>query len=153
MTPAERRLHVSDVIARNEVTTQDQIIDLLAVEGVRLTQPTLSRDLRDLGARKRDGRYEIPAERGPGRARRQWLLAGLARTVVDARPTGPLVVVTTPPGMAQAVAIELSSGTLTEVLGVIAGADTVFVATESPGRARSLACRLTGRPARRDAML
>jgi len=153
MTPTQRRIHVADVISRNEVTTQDQILDLLSAEGLTLTQATLSRDLRDLGAVKRDGLYQIPAGAGGGRARRTRLLAGLARSVVDARSTGPLVVVRTAPGMAQAVAIELSSEALPEVLGVIAGVDTVFVAAESPGRARSLASRLTGRPTRRDAVL
>ncbi len=136
------------MIARNRVTTQAQILGLLEAEGITMTQATLSRDLRDIGATKRDGRYGVPSEGPTIRSRRRRLVTGLTRMVVDARATGPLVVVTTPHGMAQAVALELSSGPLTEVLGTIAGVDTVFVAAESPGRARTLARALAARTSR-----
>lgn len=60
MTKHERQQIVLEVLGRNRIDSQDQFVDLLAAEGVRMTQSTLSRDLRELGVVKSPSGYRIP---------------------------------------------------------------------------------------------
>lgn len=143
LSTTERRKLVASVVARNEVATQDELIALLAAEGVRITQATLSRDLRDTGVRKRGGHYCLAPEGGLPQVQQRRFLNRLADSVVDAQATGPMTVLRTRPGMAQAVALELAGAGLPDILGTIAGVDTVFVAAVSPSRARTLGHRLS----------
>lgn len=140
---AERRRLIHEVIGRNEVRTQEQLQALLEVEGVATTQATLSRDMRGLGVRKHRGVYRISPGAAASSARRRQIAASLRDAVVRSDCSGGLVIIHTRPGMAHAVALELAQSELHEVLGSIAGVDTVFVATPTSGHARSL-LRLVG---------
>jgi len=141
MTLADRRRDaVARIVRTRRIGTQEELLAALAREGFRATQATLSRDLTRLGAR-RVGRpdgvfYEVD---GPTAEASQAALRGL---VVAIDTNASLVVVRTAAGAASAVARAVDDARLPEVLGTIAGDDTIFVAPAGALRPRRLAARL-----------
>ncbi len=121
------------LLAENAVTSQTQLVELLAAEGVEATQATVSRDLEDLGAvRVRmpgvDGQLYAIAELPKDQvAPLEHLRRVLGEWVVDLAASGNLVVVRTPPGSAHVVASALDRTGVDGVLGTVAGDDTVLV--------------------------
>ena len=131
MTRAGRHARIVELIRERSVRSQTELAELLAADGVQVTQATLSRDLEELGAVKVSGAYLIPedgkrplrdAEQAPARLIR--LLRELL-TGVDA--SGNLAILRTPPGAAQFLASALDRSGLTDVVGTIAGDDTILV--------------------------
>jgi transcriptional regulator of arginine metabolism len=141
-TRTARHARIADLLARASVRSQTELAELLAVDGVCVTQATLSRDLVELGAvkvRAGDGSlvYAVPGrggDRTPRPALTQEVLdARLARLceelLVTAEASANLVVLRTPPGAAQFLASGIDHSVLPDVLGCIAGDDTVLVVT------------------------
>ena len=134
-----RRETVARIIRARRIGTQEELLAELAEAGERATQATLSRDLARLGARRvlRPGGgafYELPPEAdGLGAARGQ---------VASVGANASLVVIRTAPGSANAVARAVDVAQLPEVLGTIAGDDTIFVAPAGGLRPARLAARL-----------
>ncbi|GGL09047.1 arginine repressor [Mangrovihabitans endophyticus] len=131
VTRAARHARIVELIRGRSVRSQTELADLLAADGVQVTQATLSRDLEELGAVKVSGSYLIPedgkrplrdAEQAPARLQR--LLRELL-TGVDA--SGNMAVLRTPPGAAQFLASALDRSGLSDVVGTIAGDDTILV--------------------------
>lgn len=139
--PKNRRQHlVAKLLSENAVTSQGQLVELLAAQQVDATQATVSRDLEDLGAvRVRmpgvDGQVYAIAELPKDQvAPVDHLRRVLGEWVVDLGVSGNLVVVRTPPGSAHVVASALDRSSLDGVLGTVAGDDTLLViATEELG--------------------
>lgn len=135
-----RREAVARILRARSVGTQQELLDALRRGGFRATQATLSRDLARLGARRasRPGGsfYELP-EGGPADE-----LAALRGLVSAVAANGSLVVIRTHPGSAPAIARAIDLTRLPEVLGTIAGDDTVFVAPADRVRPRRLSARL-----------
>jgi transcriptional regulator of arginine metabolism len=149
VTRAGRHARIVDLIRERAVRSQTELGELLAGDGVQVTQATLSRDLEELGAVKVSGAYLIPedgkrplreAENAPARLLR--LLRELL-TGVDA--SGNIAVLRTPPGAAQFLASALDRSGLTDVVGTIAGDDTILVVArdDGPGAGAALAEKLT----------
>jgi transcriptional regulator of arginine metabolism len=142
VTSAERRREtVARILRARRISTQEELLDALARAGFRATQATLSRDLARLGARRvsRPGGavYEVPDEPAADAA-----LSAL-RNLVSAISANPsMVVIRTHPGSAPAVARAIDLARLRDVLGTIAGDDTIFVAPAGGMRPRRLAARL-----------
>jgi len=135
-----RRDEIRAVIASRPVATQEELRELLAARGHAVTQATLSRDLAQLGARRAahptgGTAYELPQDGAP----RTPLLRDLVRAVDD---NGSLVVIHTTAGAAQVVASTFDRAHLPEVLGTIAGDDTIFVAPARGVTTAKLARRL-----------
>jgi transcriptional regulator of arginine metabolism len=146
-TTDARREAIRRLIRGRKVATQEDLRSLLADQGFEVTQGTLSRDLARLGARRAPGIeggtvYELPAEGGA--AATPGLLEALDPLVRGVRDNGALVVVHTTPGAASAVALALDQARLPEVLGTIAGDDTVFVAPMHAASASRLTRVLQG---------
>jgi transcriptional regulator of arginine metabolism len=151
---AARRHHAILQLVRDaRVRSQGELARLLRQRGFAVAQPTLSRDLRELGLAKTPAGYvapELPA--GDPAARQTRLGRALRGAVLSIQPAGALVVIRTPPAAAQPVARALDEAPPAGVVGTVAGDDTVFVATPSDQAARGLARRLAilaGEPARR----
>ncbi len=147
--PKNRRQHlVARLLAENAVTSQSQLVELLAVEGVDATQATVSRDLEDLGAvRVRmpgvDGQLYAIAELPKDQvAPLDHLRRVLGEWVVDLGSSGNLVVVRTPPGSAHVVASALDRTSVDGVLGTVAGDDTVLVVASEDLGGSALADRI-----------
>ena len=142
-TAARRRL-IRRLIQEQRPARQRELVDLLAAAGHTVTQATVSRDLDALGAAKaRDdegGHYVIP--RTPnGHAG----VAGVVNEFVDGiSPSGNLVVLRTPPGAAHMVAGAIDRAAMDDVLGTVAGDDTVIIVTARLDGGDALASKLDG---------
>jgi transcriptional regulator of arginine metabolism len=138
-TKAARHARIVAILRRRGVRSQTELAGLLAEEGVVVTQATLSRDLDELGAvkaRAGDGAlvYALPSEGADGARRlaRDGELAArltqlLSELLVAAEASGNLVVLRTPPGGANLLASAIDKAGLPQVMGTIAGNDTVLL--------------------------
>jgi transcriptional regulator of arginine metabolism len=141
-TKAQRQHRVARLLAEHEVTSQPQLVELLAAGGIVATQATVSRDLEDLGAVKvrlpgGELAYAIPEFEPDRLAPLDHLRRVLGEWVADVAHSGNLVIVRTPPGCAHVVASALDRSGLPGLLGTVAGDDTMLcVASERVGGAR-----------------
>ena len=146
-TKAQRQHVIAQLLGRHAVTSQPQLVELLATEGVDATQATVSRDLEDLGAVKvrvpaGESVYAIPEFEPDRIAPEDQLRRVMGEWVADVACSGPIVVLRTPPGCAHVVASALDRSGLTGLIGTVAGDDTMLcVADEAMGGQR-LAARL-----------
>jgi transcriptional regulator of arginine metabolism len=123
---------IAKLLAQHAVSSQEQLVELLAGEGVRSTQATVSRDLADLGAiRVRAGAgesvYAIPELPSEQRAPSDHLRRVFGEWVVEVAQSANLVVLRTPPGSAHVVGSALDRSDVADVLGTVAGDDTLIV--------------------------
>jgi transcriptional regulator of arginine metabolism len=142
----QRQAVILRLIGSRSVRSQEELRQLLRAQGVRVTQPTLSRDMRELGLAKTPRGY-VAAEAAvsqfaPAPTRQIKLERTLRALALSVQAAGSLVVVRTPPAGAQPVARALDEAILPGVAGTIAGDDTVFIATPGERVARMLARRL-----------
>lgn len=122
MEKERRQQKILSLISAKPVGTQGELTDLLERAGFAVTQSSVSRDLEELGIVKRRGRYVEPRA-ADGAA---------ARGLLSLAPAGDaLVVARCEPGMASAVAVELDRSGIEEIVGTLAGEDTVFIAVNN----------------------
>ena len=118
MNKRKRQQRILDLIRAKPIGTQDDLRALLERSGVVATQSSVSRDLEELGVVKHHGHYTLPRTNG-----------GAARGLVSLDQAGDsLVIARTVPGLASAVAVEIDAATISEIVGTIAGEDTIFIA-------------------------
>jgi len=154
VTKRARQQRIVELLATAQVRSQTELAELLLADGLAVTQATLSRDLVDLDAvkvRSASGAlvYAVPSEGGdrtPVVARET--AAGGARLarlcgelLVSAEASANLVVVRTPPGAANFLASAMDKAEPVDVLGTIAGDDTVVVISRDPEGGGALARR------------
>jgi transcriptional regulator of arginine metabolism len=141
--PAARRALILDLIRRHEVKSQEALRLELRRMGVRVTQATLSRDIRDLGLGKVGGRYVLPepavlaAAPAPLPNADDVVSRALARNLVSVNSAGAVIVLKTSPGKAHATAVEIDRARWKELLGTVAGDDTIIGIARSPRAARA----------------
>jgi transcriptional regulator of arginine metabolism len=152
-TRTGRQRRIVEILGRTAVKSQSELLDLLAADGIEITQATLSRDLVELGAVKvRSGRqlvYAVPGEGGDRTARPALdgaeVSARLRRLceelLVSAEPSHNLVVLRTPPGAANFLASAIDHVDEQDILGTIAGDDTLLVIGRDPAGGDALAQR------------
>jgi transcriptional regulator of arginine metabolism len=148
-TKTQRQHRVSQLLEKEEVTSQAELVNLLAQQGVEATQVTVSRDLVELGAvkvRKPGGAlvYALPEGSQDRPAPELHLRRVLGAWVADVASSANLVVVRTPPGCAHVVASALDRAGMAEVLGTVAGDDTVLVIAAERVKGATLARKLAG---------
>ncbi|WP_407646768.1 arginine repressor [Allosaccharopolyspora coralli] len=151
-TRAARQARIVDLVSSMAVRSQTELAKLLADDGIDVTQATLSRDLDELGAVKLRGAdggaavYVVPEDGSPvrgiqgGTSRLTRLLAEL---LVGSDGSGNITVLRTPPGAAQFLASAIDRAALLEVVGTIAGDDTLMVVAREPLTGLDLAERFT----------
>ena len=139
---ARRQAIILELVTRNEITSQEQLRTRLKARGYDVTQATLSRDIRDLGLVKRsaDGAYqqqgaEPPVTPAAGVA----LQRAMAEYASQVACVQQLIVVRTGPGMAQPLALAIDRARLDEVVGTLAGDDTILVISQDARHAKALA--------------
>jgi transcriptional regulator of arginine metabolism len=145
-----RRDEILRIVGEKPVHSQDELLALLKKRGFRVTQPTLSRDLRELGVAKSPNGYVTrDAFAGgavvafaPREVIETRLEQAFAEYVTGADTAGNLVVIRTPAASAQPVASAIDSASIDGVLGTIGGDDTIFVAFRTPSAASAFAERL-----------
>jgi len=125
------------LLERSRITTQSSLVARLRDQGHEVTQSSVSRDLSDLGATKVGGAYRLPAPVADTADEVQRLTFELVQTMVPV--ADHLLVVKTAPGAAQIVGSAIDALNLTDVVGTVAGDDTIFVATVGRYAHRTLA--------------
>ena len=142
---ADRQKALLDVIAKQAVSTQAAIKDLLRERGIEADQATLSRDIRELGLVKAsdDGsHYRYASVESVTPPVHMKASAILARLVKKIDCSGNLLVVKTDPGEASPIALALDRMSWAEILGTVAGDDTLLVVVKEGSSARKLAKKI-----------
>ncbi len=151
-----RRDEMLRIIREATVRSQDELQRLLRHRGYPAAQPTVSRDLRELGVAKGPAGYVLPAaavpspgaplraaDAAPAAGKGEEKLSRAVREfVLSVEPAGSLVVLRTPPADASPVARAIDETSLPEIVGTISGDDTIFLATRSAAAAAALTRRL-----------
>lgn len=137
-----RQEKMLELISRYEIETQDELIARLRDSGFEVTQATVSRDIRELKISKMTTgrgtyRYVLPRSSEPSVGIR--FSAALTESIVSVKRAENLVVLKTYPGMAQAVAVGIDHMSLSQILGCVAGDDTILVVAEDKECADELA--------------
>lgn len=143
MAPSKNQRHdrIAAILSENQVSSQAQLVALLAAAGVEATQATVSRDLEEMGAVKvrlggGESSYAIPELPWDQVVPPDHLKRVMGEWVVEVSTSANLVILRTPPGSAHVVASALDRAGLAGVLGTVAGDDTVMVvASEELGGA------------------
>jgi transcriptional regulator of arginine metabolism len=118
MNKRERQQKILSLIRAKAVGTQEDLRALLERAGVPATQSSVSRDLEELGVVKHHGHYTLPRTNGAG-----------ARGLLSLDQAGDtLIIARTLPVLASGVAVEIDAAAIPEIVGTIAGEDTIFIA-------------------------
>lgn len=149
-TKAARQYQIRQIIRQQRVTTQEELGQLLAERGYDVTQATLSRDLDELGAVKAavsgTVSYVVPDTAGADGVGVAGDVSAVSRVALDAvlsiDCSANIVVVRTKPGAAQYLASAIDRASLEQVLGTVAGDDTIMVVSRSAKGGAALADEL-----------
>jgi transcriptional regulator of arginine metabolism len=138
---AKRHKLLIELLESGEIDSQHTAVKRLEEHGIAVTQATLSRDLEELGAMRikagQHMRYALPAQNSRFGAQLSQVLKDY---VISKRTSGNIIVFITPPGHAGMVAAALDRASFPEVLGIVAGDDTLFICVEETlGAAKALA--------------
>jgi transcriptional regulator of arginine metabolism len=147
MTMLSRQGVILELARRGPLPSQDELRLELGKRGFKVTQATLSRDIRRLGLVKLPQGYALPEQAGNGNGTRPLSprLERLFRDFVrEVREAQNLLVVKTSTGSAQPVAVAWDAENWREVVGTVAGDDTILVICPDQKAARKLAARLRG---------
>lgn len=132
MQKRDRQTKILNLIRAKRIGTQESLRVHLEQAGVPATQSSVSRDLEELGVVKHHGHYTLP--HANGHSARGLLSLDVAGDV--------LVVARCLPGRASAVAVEIDDAGIPEIVGTLAGEDTIFIAAQDPKAQRSVMKRI-----------
>jgi len=147
-TRVGRQARIVSLLSAHAVSSQTELAALLAAEGIEVTQATLSRDLEELGAVKLRGAdggvgvYIVPEDGSPVRGvtgGTERLTRLLGELLVSTDASANMAVLRTPPGAAHYLASGIDRAVLPQVVGTIAGDDTIFVIAREPMTGAELA--------------
>ncbi|HUH14938.1 MAG TPA: hypothetical protein VML35_03535 [Gaiellaceae bacterium] len=145
MNKFERQGAILRLVGARQLSTQSDVVRALKDEGLDAVQATVSRDIAQLGLVKVRGEGGRLVYALPGAAdldRLSELTSALRRWTTALEPTGNLVVLKTPPGHANALALAFDEAALPDVAGCIAGDDTIFLAAREGMSGAELAQQL-----------
>ena len=144
-----RREEILRIVRETTVHSQDELMAALRKRGVTVTQPTLSRDMRELGLAKTPAGYMVPGDvmqkpvpfipRDMRENRLEQLIEG---SIIFAEVAGNLAVLKTPTAAAQPVASAIDSADIEDAVGTIGGDDTIFIAFSSTASAAAFVRRV-----------
>ena len=127
-----------DLLRTEQVETQEDLRRKLARRGIHVTQATVSRDIEEIGLVKTRAGYRLPEAAEPIAPPPPTLTIVLKEFLTDVRQASNLVVLKTRPGNAHSVAVALDANPWEEVVGTVAGDDTIFIATSSSRDAEAI---------------
>lgn len=136
----DRRNAILRILRSDLVQRQTDLAQLLRRDGFEVTQSSISRDLRELGALKSAGRYLLPPDEI---TRANGDFGALLQFVRSVRTAGPsIIVIKTTIGAAQSVTVAIDKAEWPEAIGTISGDDTIFIATSGARAQQRLVDRL-----------
>jgi transcriptional regulator of arginine metabolism len=130
VTKKARQGRISEIVRKQAVRSQEELAALLERDGIEATQATLSRDIRELGLVKGRGGYQV-SEEFPQAPPDDVLRRAFGQYIVRTGVSGNILMIRTSPGNAHSIGVVLDAAQWPEVLGTIAGDDTVFVLLRS----------------------
>lgn len=142
----KRQDRICDLIAKFVIETQDDLIERLNEEGYSVTQATISRDIRELRISKvlgENGKYHYTLPKQATDPLKKDLRHTYMDSVTSVACGGNIVVIKTHPGLAQAVAAGIDAMHIPELLGCVAGDDTIFAVAKDTDTAGQIAARLS----------
>lgn len=143
MARATRQLKILEIIAKNDIDTQEELVKRLKDDGFDVTQATVSRDIKNMGIIKvltTDGRhYKYVAQQPAEPSSSDKYIKIFKNTVLSIRSAGNLIVVKTEDGSANAAAALIDRLDYDKVVGVIAGDNTIFIAVDDANHAIKVA--------------
>ena len=126
MNKRDRQQKILSLIRAKPIGTQEDLRALLERSGMPSTQSSVSRDLEELGVVKHHGHYTLPRTNGTA-----------VRGLLSLDQAGDtLIIARTIPGLASAVAVEIDAAAIPEIVGTIAGEDTIFIAVRDAKQQR-----------------
>ncbi len=137
-----RRTQILGLLREEAIATQSELLQKLARRGIRVTQATISRDLEELGVIKGRGGYRLPESPATTPALQPPFSVVLKEFLREIVQASNLVVLKTHPGNAHTVAVALDAEQWPEVIGTVAGDDTIFVATPRTSEATKVRKKL-----------
>jgi len=137
----DRQAKIFEIISRHRVESQERLAELLRDDGMEVAQATVSRDIRELGLVKVRGRYQAAASPQPTSLPGA-LKNALTQFVIRTDSAGNIVVIRTSSGNAHSVCVALDAVGWPEVVGTIAGDDTIFVLTRDTNECGKLLKRI-----------
>ncbi|WP_425448587.1 arginine repressor [Dethiothermospora halolimnae] len=129
-----RQAKVLELIEKNEIETQEELLEYLKNSGIDVTQATVSRDIRELRLVKvlsKNGRYKYAAMGQNQEGTTDRLLKIFKNSIISMETAGHLLVIKTLPGAAQISGSAIDALDMEQIVGTIAGDDTVFVAVRN----------------------
>jgi transcriptional regulator of arginine metabolism len=121
-----RQGRIIEITRKRLIRSQEELLSHLKRQGIGVTQSTLSRDIRELGLVKARGRYQVSGELHTAPPD-EILRRAFEQFVVRTGLSGNIVMIKTSPGNAHSVGVVLDAAEWPEVLGTVAGDDTIFV--------------------------
>ncbi len=140
----QRHSAIRELLANAPVVNQDDLRRKLAARGFHVTQATLSRDIHELRLLKGPSGYALPNNGGGGEEEGPGIKEVLRSFGLEVRPASNLLVLITTSGSAQPVAASVDYEDWPEVVGTIAGDDTVLIICPEEKQARTLRARIEG---------
>lgn len=142
---SQRQSRILQIVRERSIETQEELVDVLRKTGMEVTQATISRDIKELGIIKvstGEGKQKYVSMDRSGEVASGRLMKIFSEAVILIEVAVNFVIVKTLPGMAQAAASALDSMHLSDMLGSLAGDDTVFIATGSTEQAINMRDKL-----------
>ena len=121
-----RQGRILEIVRKRPVRSQEELSSLLKHEGAAATQSTLSRDIRELGLIKARGSYQPPGDVA-AMPSNDAVRRAFEQFVIQSGVSGNIVMIKTSPGNAHSIGAVLDAAHWPEVMGTVAGDDTVFV--------------------------
>ncbi len=117
-----RQRFITEMIASDPIRSQAEIVARLRKKGFAVTQASVSRDLEDIGIRKQKGFYTLTSQSG--------FSSAIGKVVLESSGSS-LIIAKCSSGLASALAVHLDDMNLSDIVGTIAGDDTVFIAAKN----------------------
>ena len=125
----QRHQAIMQLISENEIETQDELISMLKADGYKVTQATISRDIRELKISKvlsSEGKYHYAIHGNSEPVHKNAFKNAYTSAIISIENAGNIIVVKTHPGLAQAVAAGIDAMHINGILGCVAGDDTII---------------------------
>lgn len=139
-TKTYRQNVIKELIDSAEIKNHFELVDALLKKGIAVAQATLSRDLVEMGVVKKGGAYKLSEFGDESSGLWKSILRSRGKYVKKAG--NHLLVVKVDPGAAQLVASEIEKQEWTEVVGIVAGDDTLFIAIDQPSSLKKIFAKL-----------
>jgi transcriptional regulator of arginine metabolism len=136
-----RQRAILELVRSGEVASQEQLLEGLLARNIEVSQSTLSRDIQELGLAKTAGFYSVVGAE-PHRSSEEMIRRTIREFLTDVAVAQNIVVLKTPPGNASTVSRAIDEAGWEEIVGSLAGDDTIFLAVRSVNESRHVADRI-----------